>query len=231
MAAGKLRKNPKGVQKVQIVKTRRRRKGPKITKLLKNRTTAHLRYVDTIAIDSGVTLASHVFAANGLFDPDITGTGHQPLMYDEYQLLYSRYRVISSKIKVTPVGTGTANLIPGLYGVFGDFDVTLTYSLANSIIEDMRNKSGWGIVGALNSTNMSEPVMLSASFNSKRDFSPDGAGQSTPVTVNPTAAGLEDYNYQVWAGSVNGNNPGAITFLVQIDYIVEFTEPKVLTPS
>ncbi len=230
MAVGKFSKRSrKSVQKVQIVKARKKRRGPKISRILKHKTTAHLRYVDTISIDSGTTIASHVFAANGLFDPDITGTGHQPLMFDEYTLLYNRYRVISSKCKVTPVGTTTSNLIPGLYGVFGDHDVTLTYALGNSVIEDMRNGGKWGIVGALNSTI--NQGFKTASYNALKELSPDGAGQSTPVTVNPTAAGLADYNFQVWVGSVNGNDPAAMILLVQLDYIVEFTDPKVLTPS
>lgn len=112
---------------------RRKRRGPKVTKLLKDKTTAHLRYVDTVTIDPGAaSILKHTFSANGLFDPDITSTGHQPLMYDEYSALYKQYRVISSKIKITPVMTATGTGVPGFYGVFLDSDATLDYSLATS---------------------------------------------------------------------------------------------------
>lgn len=70
------RKRSRKVQKVQIVKKKRKRKGPRITRMLKNKTVAKLRYVDLISVDAGsAAIASHVYSANGIFDPDVTGTG------------------------------------------------------------------------------------------------------------------------------------------------------------
>lgn len=43
------------------------------------------------------------FSSNGLFDPDITGTGHQPMYFDNYSAVYKRYRVVKSAITVTVV--------------------------------------------------------------------------------------------------------------------------------
>jgi hypothetical protein len=54
----------------------------------------------TFTMTSGA-LASYVFSGNGLYDPNITGTGHQPYGYDLYNVLYRRYVVHSSNIKAT----------------------------------------------------------------------------------------------------------------------------------
>lgn len=208
---------------------KRKRRGPKITKLLKDKTTAHLRYVDTVSVDAGAAaIVSHVFSANGLHDPDVTGTGHQPLMYDEYKLLYGQYRVISSTCKITPVGQTTASAVPSLYGVFLEADGVLDYSLGTSIIEDQRVKGRWAMSGGANSglSNFTR----SASFNAKRYLSPEGALNAVDVTSMPSTNGFDAF-YQVWSASINGNNPGAVTFLVQLDYIVEFTDPIEITPS
>lgn len=70
------RRKPARPTKVQIVKARRKRRGPKITRMLKDKTTAHLRYVDVVSLDTGAAaITSHVFRANSIFDPDFTTTG------------------------------------------------------------------------------------------------------------------------------------------------------------
>lgn len=41
------------------------------------------------------------FRMNSLFDPDYTGTGHQPQWFDQLSAVYAFYRVLGSKITVT----------------------------------------------------------------------------------------------------------------------------------
>ena len=167
-----LQSRGKKAQRVVIVKPKKKRKGPKITRILKNKTVASLKYVDVITIDAGVTPpGSHLFRANSLFDPDLTGTGHQSLMFDEYALLYNQYRVLSSKIKITPMVDDTSNITPAFYGVFGDKDTTFTYTLATAVIEDGRNKSTWGIFGgaaAVTNPSLKKMATRRTSFNAKR---------------------------------------------------------------
>jgi hypothetical protein len=42
---------------------------------------------------STATASTYVFRLNSLFDPDLTGTGHQPYQYDQVSGLYGSYRV------------------------------------------------------------------------------------------------------------------------------------------
>lgn len=41
------------------------------------------------------------FRVNSLFDPDKTGTGHQPMGFDQLMLLYFRYKVFAVKAEIT----------------------------------------------------------------------------------------------------------------------------------
>lgn len=68
--------------------------GPK-TKSLK------MLYGDTNYSLSGTGLNPVIrdFAANGLFDPDITGAGHQPRGYDQLMALYKKYVVTGVKVE------------------------------------------------------------------------------------------------------------------------------------
>lgn len=83
------------------------------------RVSTVLRYNQIISLDPkpyvlGAT-GSNVwqFSANGLYDPDISGVGHQPLYRDNYAGVYQRYHVKYSTITVTVVNhfvnTATAN--------------------------------------------------------------------------------------------------------------------------
>jgi len=48
-----------------------------------------------------VTGTNQVMNLNSIFDPDRTGTGHQPYGYDTMATLYNRYRVLSVDYKIT----------------------------------------------------------------------------------------------------------------------------------
>lgn len=42
----------------------------------------------------------YLFRLNSVYDPDYSGTGHQPMGRDEYTTLYSKYKVISTHVSV-----------------------------------------------------------------------------------------------------------------------------------
>jgi len=45
--------------------------------------------------------SQQIMNLNSLFDPDRTGTGHQPYFYDQASSIYNRYRVLRTRYKVT----------------------------------------------------------------------------------------------------------------------------------
>ncbi|HEX7318726.1 MAG TPA: hypothetical protein VF297_32755 [Pyrinomonadaceae bacterium] len=89
--------------------------------------TVTLTYADarTIPISMAGGFDNRTWALNGIFDPDITATGHQPLLrdlwasqYDYYAVLATRYRIemyncAKDPITWTAVGT-SAQLVGGV---------------------------------------------------------------------------------------------------------------------
>jgi hypothetical protein len=72
-----------------------------------------LRYssIATVTGSATVGLLGNVqkYSLNSLFDPDVTGVGHQPYAFDQLCTStgpYSRYKVIGCKVKVTAVSPG-----------------------------------------------------------------------------------------------------------------------------
>lgn len=61
-----------------------------------------LRYHSITSITSGGAgfTSVHVFRANGLYDPDISGIGNQPRGFDQLMTMYSHYVVTGAKISV-----------------------------------------------------------------------------------------------------------------------------------
>lgn len=71
-----------------------------------------LRYSDkfTLTISSAVP-ATHQFNLMNMFDPDRTGTGHQPYYYDELTTLYKYANVYGCKLELRFISSGSVKVI------------------------------------------------------------------------------------------------------------------------
>lgn len=81
-----------------------------------------LPYSDVFVRTPGLANDDYVFNLNSIFDPDRTGTGHQPLGRDQWNNFYNRYRVISctADIYIKNLTTGTGLM----FGVVGNNEST-----------------------------------------------------------------------------------------------------------
>jgi len=87
---------------------------------LKNWIDVKLVYAETFSLTGTLGYANYEFCANGVYDPNVTSTGHQPLYFDQYIALYERYMVKSSRIRLRPVqSTAPSDMSTGgiWYGV------------------------------------------------------------------------------------------------------------------
>lgn len=66
-----------------------------------------LKYVETIEF-SGTNFANHEFSGNKPSDPNNTGSGHQPMYWDEYTVLYNRWLAYSCSIRLEMINSSTA---------------------------------------------------------------------------------------------------------------------------
>lgn len=82
-------------------------KTPLFPIVVKERCQLYYERIGFSAPTSG-NAVQYVFTANGMFDPNITGTGHQPMGFDQMMSLYNQYTVYHSAITVTFHGDGLA---------------------------------------------------------------------------------------------------------------------------
>lgn len=82
-----------------------------------------MRYADTISITiAGSGVGYHLFSCNGLYDPDYTGTGHQPYLFDQLINMYDHYTVLKSTMRVQALTTSDK---PAVMSLFLDDDATV----------------------------------------------------------------------------------------------------------
>lgn len=76
--------------------------------------TRDLQYTDIIAAFSTANTANtgseRLYSLNSVFDPDITGVGHQPYGYDQIQNQYHKYRVYAVTVKALYLHPSTATI-------------------------------------------------------------------------------------------------------------------------
>ena len=72
----------------------------------------HMRYAEEIDLDNITTgLGEYIWRINNIFDPNQTGTGHQPLSHDQWAALYKNYLVYGAKATATIIASGSSSSI------------------------------------------------------------------------------------------------------------------------
>ena len=129
---------------------------------LANTLKAKFIYSDYFSIETGVAgIPGHyVFAANGLYDPNITGSGHQPSGFDQLVgPLYDHAVVIGAKITLWAQNSDT-----------------LLSNMVSLLVRDA-------------AAELSDPrQIMEYRYQKSRIMSPEGSGQNTAVLsmqINP----------------------------------------------
>jgi len=180
--------------------------------------TTVLSYCDYFSLNPVVgNPATYIFSANGLFDPNITGVGHQPRGYDQLKSLFDHYTVTGSTIKVTACGPGTQTAnFPLIFGVLLADDLTVE---TDQIYALESRKSSWAMLPAND-----ESRTLYLDFNAKQFFGLSWKDDSYKGSINANPA--DQAYYQIFVQPMSAVDPAAITFCVEILYHVTWTEPN-----
>lgn len=189
---------------------------------------SHFLYTQNISVNpaAGVTPAVQIMDASGMFDPDLTGTGHQPRGYDEMMTLYAHYTVIGCKISVTFVNASNAT---GQNAICG---ITLS-----------RNNSALGNVTDYQENSYSKFVVLGQSNGPKaptivyNSNPPKFLGISSPmsnslVRGSVSAVPQERAFYHIWVAPTDANiNLDGVDLIIKMEYISVLTERKNIAQS
>lgn len=196
-----------------------------------------LRYVQEVELVSPNTGVSKSipFVANGCYDPFYPIGGHQPKGFDQWMDVYSHYNVLGSKISVKMVGTGEDNFAWGVARTATPNELearSLEY-----ILEWRGNKSmnSYSVVGSENGGYANNPAKINtirtAKYSQKKQFGKNSTSNSRLTGDNgnnPDELSI----FEIWQCPINSQLASKTgDYVVVIDYIVLFTEPRLLDQS
>jgi hypothetical protein len=185
---------------------------------------ALLRYADSfLLVSTSGAVASYVFSCNGLYDPNITGTGHQPAGFDQMMLSYEHYTVTRARIVGNFANfTGAQPQNASISHRAGSTPITVVQQLYEDGLIKTDRMMGGGIAGALCTISLSANIAQFGGVPNLRD-NPDYKGT---IAANP----VEQQYFHVQAWSVD-----VVTTNCNIDIVMEFeaifTEPRTLSQS
>lgn len=190
------------------------------------------KYVDKVALSSpGLNgIQTYVFRANSLYDPDYTGTGHQPMFYDEMVTHYNKYTVMYSKLKVCI--SPNDNSYSKIWGI----------ALVDDASEINASSTHTDTLEQYSHTNMTvdgrrtNSKVLTKSFYAPTEFKTSRtallADDQQAVTSNSNPPSSVARYFIIWCmpGYVGDTLPG-ITIQVEISYSVMWRYSKPATGS
>lgn len=188
--------------------------------------TKRLRYSTTFAgsTTSGAISNTYVFRANDLFDPDFTGTGHQPMGFDQLMLWYNHFCVISAKIII--VCKNTTGSVPTICLRVDADSTPLTVidrivEFGGCVTEDLEVK---GAFGANKTLSMSVDIARLMGLSRKTMFA-DPTLRGT-AAASPTE--LSYFHITMWDTT---GVTGSAEFDVILEQVAKFMEPRDVTES
>lgn len=221
------RRRPSGVRKKQFTKRTVFRPQRLLRVGFPKTTAVKLRYVEGVSINPGIgSLATYSFRANSAYDPNASGTGHQPMNFDTWSTLYNHYLVVGSKITARLHSNSTDVAGGLLFGINLSDDLTFS-SDASTLME--QGLSRYRMANVSSNANSGNGLVVSKGFSCKEFFN------LTNPTDNINRVGstvLNNPNEMAFFVIFMGTPPGSVVDLssysitVQIEYIVIFSEPK-----
>lgn len=184
-----------------------------------------LVYSQLVPLSSVVTpglVTRYNFRMNGMFDPDASGTGHQPMGYDQLAALYVRWVVIGCKMTVTCTATD-ATYYSGQFGVNVTDPLAGSPIDAASAIESMY--STYNIV-----SQAAQPTTCRIGVDIAKYFGVKDIVDDDALTGSQAADPTRQVRGEIWVASDQAAvKPFMMT--VKIEYDALFIEPRNITSS
>lgn len=162
-----------------------------------------------------------IWSSTSLYDPDRSGSGHQPKGFDQISEFYQHYTVLGAKITIRPIDLYTGSMMVFVSPVSTPIPSNL--STITEILES--NRVQYRLIGT--SRENVKPIV--STYSKKKIFGNLKNSELTaPISSDPT----EEYYWCV--GAINasaGVTPVTVPMIVEIEYICLFSEPKNIAES
>jgi len=167
----------------------------------------------------------YAFNLNSAYDPNATGTGNQPVGYDQLSALYRKCVVTGATFEWNVANTGTQTPVAVGYWIATD--------TANPNVEAWPSQPG-AVSRLLANTSATPVTTFRKRVNFPREYGIpmrkilDEDDYSHGTSSNP----VQRLMLYVWCRGYSGQgSPAGVSGLIKITYNCKFTDAKVLDPS
>ena len=186
------------------------------------RMVATLKYCETLSMLSSLTpLANINIAANSIYDPNLSGTGHQPYGHDVYSGIYNQYTVLKSRCRFKVGATSNSFFTwgGGIEDTVGTTAAVDTWAERPTYKSRIQNQMG---------SPECLPIVLYWDRNKRFPHNDTYRDLSAAFGTNPSE--IEIFNIVAQTNSGTGTL-GQLYCTVEVEYIVEMYEIKDLGDS
>lgn len=220
-------KKRKHAPKRKLIRRKRMGKRVNVNRALQpiaQRYICKMKYSDVVATD---TFGMFQYNLNSIFDPNRTGTGHQPYGHDTLQTLYNRYRVIACGWRITALrGTGVDTGSTPIVMAAMPANEVLSFATTAEIIENPRSKYITQNPGSTALVLKGKSYLPSLVGRSKSQYMADDRYQAA-FGASPNELAI----LNVYSGNTAGNAVGTTVFHIVLEYTVEVFDVKHLGQS
>jgi len=167
-------------------------------------------------------IQEYIFSANGMYDPNITGAGHQPMFFDQISALYLHYTVLRSKITCQFIPVVASAGCQSIRVAMTLQPTTSGASVMNGAIENPR--SSWVTISHLSNT-YGPQNRLSLSWDAKKIFGAnalDDPNLAGTASSNPTEQSYFVFQFQDLASAGIASMDCSWT----VEYEAQWDEPN-----
>lgn len=186
-----------------------------------------LCYHDAVTLLPGVgLLAKYDFMINNIFDPNYTGTGHQPMGHDEWAQLYTKYMVRACKVSIK-YSNETSGNVPIRVGATFD-EGGGVQNTVSALIERNHGKCTKLLLG-----NSRDSQVVNCYWSAKKFWALKNPSDNHSISGSFGAAPSHPAYCTVWAGAADGVSGSTHPVLaeVKLEMYVELSEPKDISQS
>ena len=187
-----------------------------------------MRYVEEFSLNPGTgAVASYIFRANGLYDPNYTGSGHQPYGFDQWMTYYNQFTVLGSKCTARFMNYLNTSGNAVMCGIQLKDSAVVDNTNPTEIIEQGRSK--WQLIQPQGGSK--DQCRITKGFSTKKFF--QAPNNLDDIYRGSDAADpTEQAYYHIIAGGFDpGSDPSLVLAHVVIDYVVKLNGPKPLVSS
>jgi len=188
--------------------------------------TMRLRYVQRVALTCSLgVINKYSFSCNSLYDPDISGGGHQPLYFDQIMALYDHYTVVSSTIKVTACAAG-ATTVPTIIGVMVDDDASTAPVTNFSTMMEQSN-----VTKRITTGSNTNSYTFNRKWSANEMFKTVDPLSNSLLQGSASGSPVEQSSYTLFIQSIDETSTSQVNFVCEIEYLAVFAELKDLGGS